>query len=641
MQYVPAQITTPVKRANFGLDAGLRTNFFNGLPDTDDDWFRRAGDNGAGDFVIDTAGAAAIVAGYTSHPNTRSAAFARGMRFPLLSTINNRIFYDASYIRDHRGTDSTSFTGGSKNGMNPLNWVTTTSPVLSKNDLLDVFLHVRRDGVTAADTLWFFGAVSVQGTNGDRYFDFELYQTDIRFNRTTGRFENVGPDAGHTAWQFDAAGNPTRLGDIIFTAEYSNSGLTFIEARIWVARTAITTINPTAFDFSGTFDGDGNNAAFGYAGIIPNDAGVFYQGMQNAVAAWAGPFGTITSGGAVATDFNAIQLMEFSVNLTKLGLDPMNFSSGSICNLAFRRVLVKSRTSTSFTSNMTDFVLPFSFSAQPQVEAAANFPILCPMQPISNLQVLHPLPTSNYYWTTIGGSFVGATTGTQVQVDGPGLYIVHQEMLSGCGVSATDTIQVVYNEQSCFVLPVHIIRFEASRSGDAAQLRWSIEGNEHIKELVLERSYGGSAFAAIADIAVMKNVPALHTYVYTDRLATNTPLVMYRLRVTTSGNAVQYSTVAQLRLIPDVQLQFTVAPNPVVESKMQLRVQAWQDGPADLRIIHNNGFLLHRQLLSLKTGDQQFWIPDVSTWPRGTAYVQLRQGATVVTRQIVVGLAKF
>jgi len=54
-----AQITYPIIKANFGVEADLRSNFFNGLVQSgNDDWFLFPGTPGAGQFVIDTTGAA-------------------------------------------------------------------------------------------------------------------------------------------------------------------------------------------------------------------------------------------------------------------------------------------------------------------------------------------------------------------------------------------------------------------------------------------------------------------------------------------------------------------------------------------------------------------------------------------------------
>jgi hypothetical protein len=51
-----SQVTVPIVKANFGVDADLRANFFDGLILTgNDDWFRNNGTVGAG--IIDTTGA--------------------------------------------------------------------------------------------------------------------------------------------------------------------------------------------------------------------------------------------------------------------------------------------------------------------------------------------------------------------------------------------------------------------------------------------------------------------------------------------------------------------------------------------------------------------------------------------------------
>ena len=89
-----AQITTPIIKAGFGVDADLRANFFNGFVQSgNDDWFNN-GIAGTGLFVIDTTGAAAVVAGYLSDANPwpkRMAPLYRSMSRPKFSLINNRI----------------------------------------------------------------------------------------------------------------------------------------------------------------------------------------------------------------------------------------------------------------------------------------------------------------------------------------------------------------------------------------------------------------------------------------------------------------------------------------------------------------------------------------------------------------------
>ena len=360
-----AQITTPVIKANFGVDGDLRANFFNGvLQAGNDDWFNNlTGVNGIG--VIDTAGAAFIINQYNLSPGTRQVPFIKGMRYAQFQVVNNMMLIDAVFIRDHHGDDSTVFaSGGNKNGMSPEDWNTPISQsVPDKNDILDMMVHVRRAGPSIHDSLWMFGGVSTENTTGNRYFDFEMYQTDIYFDRPTHRFYNYGPDAGHTSWTFDASGNVISPGDIIFTAEYGTAGISLLEARIWVHESALS-ITPAAFNWGGQFDGDGNGASWGYANILPKTAGDFYTGLQCANNEWAGTFQVVRANNALAANYADRQFMEFSVNLTKLGLDPM-VNIANPCAMPFRRVLAKTRASASFSSELKDFVGPLDFFKAP------------------------------------------------------------------------------------------------------------------------------------------------------------------------------------------------------------------------------------------------------------------------------------
>src|SRR6185503_10623941 len=226
-----SQITSPVIKANFGVDADLRANYFNGaLQAGNDDWYYFPGTPGAGQFIIDTTGAAAIVSRYATDMAFRRTSFARTMRYPAYSVINNRTLLDAILVRDFHGDDSTVFaSGGNKNGDNPLIWSTPVSQgIPDKNDILDMLVHVRRAGPNGTDSLWLLGGLSLDNTTGNRYFDFEMYQTDLYYNRSALSFGGVGPDAGHTSWDFDAAGNITKAGDIIFSAEYQSASLSNI-----------------------------------------------------------------------------------------------------------------------------------------------------------------------------------------------------------------------------------------------------------------------------------------------------------------------------------------------------------------------------------------------------------------------------
>ncbi|MEO7444072.1 MAG: hypothetical protein ABIT96_02705, partial [Ferruginibacter sp.] len=395
-----AQIITPIIKANFGVEADLRTNYFNNFNQPgNDDWFAN-GLAGSGNFVIDTTGAAAIVGGYTTNPGSRMTPFSRFMRVAPYTTVNNRIWLDAIFHRDYHGTDSTVFGAGSnKNAMSPANWTAPQAQnIPDKNDILDAMLHIRRAGPNLTDSLWMFGGISIENTTGNRYFDFELYQTDIRFNRATLSFLGYGPDLGHTSWKFDAAGNILKSGDIILSAEYGSSSLTLLEARVWINKNDLL-MTPTAFTWGGSFDGASSGSQYGYASIVPKTAGAFYTGLQSGNNTWTGAFSLVRQDNTVVTNYTAKQFMEFSVNLSKLGLDPGRFGIDP-CGSPFRRVLIKSRASTSFTAELKDFISPFSLFNYEEVKAHSYILYYCGTMPTTTIYVSNPNPDLIYKWWT-------------------------------------------------------------------------------------------------------------------------------------------------------------------------------------------------------------------------------------------------
>lgn len=629
--WIQAQITSPVKRANFGVDADLRANFFDGFIEVgNDDWFNN-GTGGSGVFVIDTTGAAYILQQYASNPSLRMIPFFRGMRYPQFTVVNNSMLIDGIFIRDHHGDDSTVFAAGSnKNGMSPASWTSPVSQgIPDKNDILDMMMHVRRAGPNITDSLWMFGGVSLASTTGNRYFDFEMYQTDIYFDRGSLSFKGYGPDAGHTSWQFDAAGNVTQTGDIIFTAEYSSSSLSFIEARIWIHNSAQSII-PTAFSWGGAFEG----ATYGYASIVPKVAGTFYTGLQSSNNTWAGPFGLVLQDNSLETTYNARQFMEFSVNLSKLGLDPL-VNMGDPCKMPFRKILVKSRSSTSFNAELKDFVGPFDFFRAPMASASADIPIFCGMSGVSNIAVNNALLTSLYTWTTTDGNIVGDSVGSSITVNQPGTYIVTQELMDSCGSSyAKDTVVITY-DASCSTLSSELRNFSARLKDNNAWLNWTINNNPSSYYFEVERSYDGRHFTKLRRIYQTDETSLVATYSYPDDIAgVNANIIYYRLKIVDKGGRASYSSVMPISLRGG-RSSVLLTPNPV-RSEAQLVLTGSQHEKADVYIIDLAGRVLRTVTTSLTKGTAVIDIQGLDNWKSGTYLIKVIMGNEIFTEKMVL-----
>ena len=630
-----SQIITPVVNANFGVDADLKANYFNNfiIVDGNDDWFSQTTFPGIG--VIDTTGASAIVAQYAVDPAFRQQSFYRGMSVPPFSTVNDKLLLGAAFIRDYHGTDSTSFSQ-SKNGQSPGEWYSPpTQPVPNKNDILDAMMHIRRDGPSMSDSLWMVAGVSFDFTNGDRYYDFEMYQTDLSFDKASGTFSGYGPDAGHTSWTFDASGNVITVGDIIFSADYSSSSLTSIEARIWIDKASMS-ITPVGFNWSGSFDGALNNAQYGYAGITPKSSGNFYSGLENSSSTWAGTFSLITGSNAVVSNYTVGQFMEFSVNLTKLGLDPNTMAGKSSCDMPFRTFMVKSRSSMSFTSQLKDFIAPIDFFESVAGMAKSDGSLYCGITGPITLRVSDAVVSSVYTWTTTDGHIVSNPVNDSIMVDSAGTYVVSQQLRSFCPVYSTDTVVVNPFDATCSVLKTTITNFSGWITGNNAQLSWSVMNNSEVRFFEIERSMDGTNFSALQNLnAENSDLPDVN-YNYTDyNSLKESACVFYRLKIINVAGNISYSKVVRVSLKDSFTGRVKVFPNPVTD-KLQVSINAPEQEIVELSIYDAAGRLMRKLQRNIDKGNSKITITDFQSWPTGIYSIKVVAGKELFINKMIL-----
>ena len=447
-----AQLNNGGQHAFFGVDGETRSNYIKYGPSTgfiaSDDWFSFSP---AIKNVIDTTNA-------TYYNNLlqggANLGFNRRMSVPLYSKMNGKLWLDAAYGRDYIATnslfDSTAFTIACKNGDNPTNWVGGTTNFPDKNDLIDVFAHMRRDGTNVHDSLWFFTGVATVGTSGSRYFDVELYKKAFSYiGNNPGVFTSAGTDAGHTQWKFDASGNITQTGDMIVAVNYSPGSAPVVDVRIWVSNTTFASVIPNYFKFGPTFDG--STPAFGFASILSNSGTTnFGSGNANYSATpandttYATPWGTEESSKNWATKYQTLQFIEIGLNLTRMGVDPALYSSVlSPCESLFSNIFFKSRSSNSFTSNMQDFVTPLVFLQEPVMDYSLLPDTLNCNTSVGNIILTNNTTIGHYTWSTPNGTIVGSSTdSSQINVSEAGTYIVNASPAEGCPATRTDTIRI-------------------------------------------------------------------------------------------------------------------------------------------------------------------------------------------------------
>jgi hypothetical protein len=451
------QIQNSALVAKFGIDGDLKSDYRQNGAFTatgSHDWFKTA--DGFGKGVIDTTGAAALKSLLAAGKNI---AFTKGTSIPRFSIIDSFVHLDAVYGRDYNDKDKTSFVQGSKNGDNPSKWVTNPSGsmVQDKSDIIDAYASMRRDGITVNNTtpshMILSMGTTILGTTGNRYVDFELFVNRISFDDVTGKFSGngVASKGGHQDFQFNADGSLKQVGDVDVSFTYSSTTVTAITIYIWVNKSTYqNTTGQAAFNFvPGEFYGDGNNATWGYAKIVAKSGATLpLWGSVNSSTIAAPIWGTASKElGASNENYYATansvgQFSETAIDLTSIGIDPaFNNTAGNSCNPPYTRIMIKTRSSASFTSALSDFAGPFAFLDAPVVSAKIIDPqsLTCGRTSV----VVSPVSEDNglyYNWSTNNGNIVGETNTRLITIDQPGKYYLIASASPGCPTSLDSVV---------------------------------------------------------------------------------------------------------------------------------------------------------------------------------------------------------
>jgi hypothetical protein len=211
--------------------------------------------------------------------------------FPV---VDGYLWLDSVYGRDNnsaQGTSDLSIFAGSadKNSDNPNTWALGTGSIPQKDDIIDVYAHLRGVGPKAPTEidprpfteLWAFAGGSLRETNGSKHIDFEFFRTLIDYAPGDVVFGNTGNDGGRTAWDFDATGNILIPGTLIVSIDYEGGGTKpDIRIRVWMDQADLASFNtlpnrPFNIDAS-SFEQGLDTGTFGYVRIealnnaIPN-----------------------------------------------------------------------------------------------------------------------------------------------------------------------------------------------------------------------------------------------------------------------------------------------------------------------------------------------------------------------------------
>ena len=307
---------------------------------------------------------------------------------------------DENWGNQGDAVDPTMFEGSSNknddligSGQNPWDWGGGGGGP-RKNDLTNTYFHSRMDPDTGH--LWVFIGAETRSTGGDSHVDFEFNQAGVeQVGTTSGQLIGNGPLGGRT------------LDDFIVSIDFQNGGgspgTTF---RAWNGN-AFVEMPASGKVVSAT---NSSNIAHGSGGVWKHFA---------------------ANGGTVEV-LSALQLVEAGIDLTALGV------AVDVCSTA-ATFTVKSRSSTSFTSTLKDFVLvEFSLVPPPEASATNDGPV-CEVG--GDVQLFAGPDGMSYSWTGPEG-FASTAQNPVVSPAAAGEYCVTVTNTGGCSDDACTTVEV-------------------------------------------------------------------------------------------------------------------------------------------------------------------------------------------------------
>lgn len=441
--------------AGFGVDGDLATDSAlngisvgNGKPS--DDWFRSPAvkklSTGVG--IIDTTRAWYWRTLLQSSSNAmKNTVFTQSMAVPKLYRSNGYILLDALYAKDELDQDGTSITGpsGVKLIDDPNAWIINSSSLGAKTDIMEFFTHLKRKGTTVFDSLFFYLGVGIYGTAGSKNITAELFVNDVYLDTVTRTLKKLGTQGGRVAWQFDPAGNPKVIGDMIMTIDYTAGSFT-LKPHIWLRRSthdSFIGVSPPLYTQNfklSTFHAQTNTGPgdYGYCEILPigGASTVVAKATANSVSTLpVAPWGTAVSTGYTWSPvYETNQFVEMSINFTALGVDPSLFVGIDPCTTPYRSIIFYSQTSVSPTSSPKDFAGPYPFWRYPRIisKIEGKDTLNC-AKTAGNMYADSAYPLAYYHWSTPDGNITAySTDSTVISFNQPGKYYLESAPLRGC-----------------------------------------------------------------------------------------------------------------------------------------------------------------------------------------------------------------
>ncbi len=180
-------------------------------------------------------------------------------------------------------------------------------------------------------------------------------------------------------------------------------------------------------------------------------------------------------------------------------------------------------------------------------------------------------------------------------------------------------------------LPATWLGFTAEAVNGNGLLNWKTSDEVNVDRYVVEHSFDGISFTAIASVTANNN-SGVNNYTYTDNgLAAGTHY--YRIRRVDKDGKSEYTDIKTIKITIS-GANVVIRPNPVVGSILEMAISVPQTTKTSVQIMTVEGKLMLKQDIKLTTGNNLVKL-NIDFVPSGIYLLQVQLNNEVVTKKFI------
>jgi hypothetical protein len=182
-------------------------------------------------------------------------------------------------------------------------------------------------------------------------------------------------------------------------------------------------------------------------------------------------------------------------------------------------------------------------------------------------------------------------------------------------------------------LPLKFGTLSLEHINTTVHVKWICLTEMNVRNYTVERSSDGRNYQDLGSVTAATNNYSRNDYDWLDvsPLAGNS---FYRIRATDIDGHVTYSAVARYNAVSDSRNKFDIFPNPVIDKKITVQIEAVHPGSYRLSVFSSSGNKVYEQQIENSGGttSQQFILP--SSTAKGTYIIRLSNSENQYTKTV-------